>query len=143
MFTHSLLLKGFKLVVTPKAVTWHFQSAGGIHDGQKAANWHHDEAIFQEWIKFKRSKRKLYVLDNGRGDHYIFRQAITLEPDAVVACCYPDVFPDHKHIISIADAKRLVDIADYNVYTWCDRHQWKGHLTEAFGRLYEDLDRSR
>lgn len=29
MFTHSLFLKGYKLICTPKAVTWHFENSQG------------------------------------------------------------------------------------------------------------------
>jgi hypothetical protein len=143
MFTHSLMLKGYKLMVTPKAVTWHFQTTGGIHDGQKKENWNRDEWIFRQWLEFKRTGKKLYVLDNGLGDHYMFLQAVNPPKDAMIACCYPDVFKGYTNIISIADAQKLVDIKDYDVYLWCVHHGWKGSLVEAFRRLYEDLDRPR
>ena len=139
MFTHSLLLKGYKLVVTPKAITWHFQSKGGIHDGQKIDNWNHDEWVFQEWLKFKKTGKKLYVLAGGRGDHYMFRQAITPEPDSMLAVCYPDVFPEYKNLISIADAEKLVDKKDYDVYAWCERRGWRGTMVEAFKQMYQTL----
>ena len=143
MFTHSLLLKGYRLLITPNAITYHFQSMGGIHDRQKTELWNHDEEIFRKWLKFQRLGKKLYVLNNGLGDHYMFLQAIKPEPDSVIACCYPDALQGHPNIMSIAEAKQMVDLSQYDVYEWCRVHGWTGSLVEAFRRLYEDLDRSR
>jgi hypothetical protein len=143
MFTHSLFLKGYRLIVTPGAITWHFQTQGGIHDGQKIDNWNHDEAVFRQWLAFKQTGKKLYVLNNGLGDHYMFLQAIKPEPDAIIACCYPEVFHDHKGITSIAEASKVVDLKDYDVYAWCARNNWKGTLVEAFKKLYEHITYTR
>ena len=143
MFTHSLYLKGYKLIVAPDAVTWHFQGKGGIHDGQKAENWKHDDEYFRRWLAFKRSGERIYVLNNGLGDHYMFLQAITPPPGSLISCCYPDIFPPGYRLISIEAAKQLVNLEEYDVYKWCANRQWKGTLIEAFKALYEDLHRSR
>lgn len=138
MFSSTLKDKGYKLIVTPKAVTWHFRSLGGIRSGQSAEMFDHDEAIYNETVAFQNSGKKLYVLNNGIGDHYMFRQVITPEKDAIIACCYPDVFPEYK-CISIADAMNMVNIEDYNIYKWCGERNWKGHLQEAFIEMYKTL----
>lgn len=143
MFTHSLLLRGYKLIVTPSAVTWHFQGKGGIHDGQKQESWSHDENYFRRWLAFQRSGRKIYVLNCGLGDHYMFLQAVTPPPGAMIACCYPDIFPPGYRIISIAAAREMVNVEEYDVYKWCQSHQWKGTLVEAYKAMYEDLHRTR
>ena len=142
MFTHSLFLKGYKLIVTPKAIAWHFQTQGGIHDGQKADNWNHDEQVFRNWLAFKKTGKKLYVLNNGLGDHYMFLQAIKPEPDAIIACCYPEVLEGYN-VMSIEDAWKIVDLKDYDVYRWCGVNGWKGTLIEAFKALYEHINRTR
>jgi len=139
MFTHSLYLKRYKLIITPDAITWHFQSVGGIHSQQKIDEWNHDEQIFRQWLDFIKLKKKIYVLNNGVGDHYMFRQAITPEKNSILAVCYPEVFPEYK-CISIADASTYVDLKDYDVYAWCDRNHWKGHLKDAFIKLYEHIN---
>jgi hypothetical protein len=140
MFTHSFLLKGYQLLVAPKAVTWHFQAQGGIHDGQKIENWAHDEAIFQQWLAFQRLGTKLYVLDGGLGDHLMFLSAITPEPGSIIACCYPDIFRGMPFkIISIAEAEQMIDRKTYDLYTWCERHNWKGHLIDAYRQLYKEI----
>lgn len=98
----------------------------------------HDEKIFHDWLAFQRSGRKLYCLDNGLGDHYMFRQVITPEKDAIIACCYPDVFPEYEKI-SIAQAKAMTDIEPYNVYKWAGERGWGGTLKEAFVEMYKTL----
>ena len=139
MFTHSLFLKGYKLIVTPDALTWHFQALGGIHDGQKKENWNNDDLIFQRWLEFKKLGKRLFVLNSGLGDHYMFRCAIELRPDDIIACCYPQVFPEYK-VIPIAEAQKMVDTKDYDIYSWCVYNNWKGHLIDAFKKMYENLN---
>jgi hypothetical protein len=103
-------------------------------------NWNHDEWVFQEWMKFKKAGRKLYVLDCGLGDHYMFLQAITPEPDAIIACCFPEIEALKKYErISIAKAKIMTDIVPYNVYVWAERNNWRGTLVDAFLALYNEI----
>jgi len=139
MFTHSLYLMGYKLIVTPDAITWHFQSAGGIHSQQKIDNWNHDQWLFEQWLKFKKTGKKIYVLNGGLGDHYMFLQAIKPEPDDVIACCYPQALEGYK-TISIEEAQHMVDIKDYDIYAWCTQNNWKGTLIEAYKKMYENLN---
>jgi hypothetical protein len=143
MFTYSLLLKGYHLVVTPSAITWHFQGQGGIHDGQKADNWNHDEQIFKQWLSFKKTGKKLYVLNNGLGDHYMFKQAIKPESDSIIACCYPEALGGFPNLISIEEASRVVDLKDYDIYRWCGINGWKGTLVKAFKEMYAHINRTR
>lgn len=143
MFTHSLFLKGYKLIITPNAITWHFQSKGGIHDNQKVDNWNHDQYLFEKWLDFKKKGKKIYVLNNGLGDHYIFRQVITPDKDDIIACCYPEVFKEYPNIISIAEAERLVDTKDYDIYRFCLMNNWRGTLQTAYNALYEHINKQR
>ncbi len=142
MFTHSLFLKGYKLICTPKAITWHFQtrSSGGIHDGQKIDNWNYDNNLFLKWLEFKKSGKKLYLIREGLGDNYAFKQVITPEKDSIVATCFPHLYPDNE-CISIGDAEQLVDPKDYKIYEWGDRYG--GSLLENFKKLYAHLDHKR
>lgn len=146
MFTHSFFLKGYKLLVTPQALTWHFESkVGGCRSvEQEKSNkemYEHDQYLFEKWLAFKKTGKKLYVLNGGLGDHYTFLQAITPEKGSVIACCYPDIFKDKGYeIISMAQAAELVDPKDYDIYRWCSRNNWEGHIVEAYRRLYENLN---
>jgi hypothetical protein len=143
MFTHSFFLKGYKLIITPKAVTWHFEGAGGCRTEEEEKTnqemYDHDEQIFHNWLSFQNSGKKLYVLDNGLGDHFMFKSVMKLPDNALLAVCYPEVFPEYE-LISIAQAKAMVDIEPYNIYKWCAEHNWKGHLKDAFPRLYADIN---
>ncbi len=144
MFTHSLFLKGYKLIVTPKAITWHFQTRnnGGIHSGQAVDNWAYDHNLFLKWLDFKKTGRKLYLIREGLGDNYAFKQAITPEKDSLVATCFPHLYPDNE-VISIGDAEQLVDPKDYALYAWMEANNWKGDLSTAYKQLYEHINQSR
>jgi len=141
MFTYTLKLKGYRVLVTP-CITWHLKSQiGGIRSDQNLEDYQHDEWIFREWLKFKKTKRKLYVLAHGLGDHYMFGQAINPEPGSVVALCYPEIFRNRKdiEIISIEEASKLVNIEEHNIYAWCMRNNWTGSMVEAYKHFYETL----
>lgn len=143
MFSHSLFLKGFKLLVNPKAKVWHFQSQTGgcrteAEEQKRRDMYNYDECIFRDWLSFKKKGKKLYVLNNGVGDHFMFRQVITPEEDAIIACCYPEIFEGYE-IMSIADVNKYVDLKDYDIYKWCADHKWNGHLKDAFVEMYKNL----
>jgi hypothetical protein len=146
MFSHSLFLKGYKLLVEPKARVYHFQAPGGCRtvqqEDERRKLYEHDQWIFEQWLKFQQTKTPLYVLSGGLGDNYMFRQAVTPEPNAVIATCYPDVFPEYK-VISIEEAMHLVDIKDHDVYAWCAHNKWTGHLIEAYKQMYENINCKR
>ena len=143
-FTHSLFLKGYKLIVTPKAITWHFEGDGGCRSEEEEKSnldmYNSDNKLFIDWLKTKQSGKKIYVLNGGVGDCYMFLQAIEPEPGSIIACCYPECF-DGKDvkIISIAEAKMLVDDKDYDIYKWCHENKWKGNLIGAYKALYTKM----
>lgn len=145
MFSHSLFKRGLKLLVNPKAKVWHLQSdTGGCRteseEQKRNAMYNHDECIFRDWLGFKNKGKRLYVFDNGKGDHYMALSALEIPEKSIVACCYPECFKDKDvEIISIADAKKIVDIEPYSIYRWCAEHGWKGHLKDAFKVLYSDM----
>jgi hypothetical protein len=146
MFTHAFRQKGYRLILTPKARTWHLENTkGGCRSPEEEATndamYKQDNEIFKQWLQFNGLKKKIYVLNNGLGDHYMFLQAIPLDKDAIYAVCYPEPFNGYN-VISIAQAQQWVDIKDYDVYAWCYRNNWKGHLIDAFRRMYEDINKS-
>ena len=104
--------------------------------------YQNDDWLFQQWLKFKRTGKKLWLINGGLGDHYIFRQVITPSQDDVLAVCYPAVFPEHK-CISIAEAEQLVDKKDYDVYEWATQMNWRGTLQDAYLKLYEHINNPR
>jgi len=141
MFTYAIKLKGYRVLITP-CITYHLKSqSGGIRSDNDKRDYDHDEAIFRGWLGFKETKKRLYVLNNGLGDHLQFLQAITPEPDATVACCYPEILTraGHKNLVSIAQAQQMVNVDDYDVYAWAGRRQWKGTLIDAFREMYRSL----
>lgn len=141
LFTHSLYKAGYKLIVTPKATTWHFKnSSGGIRKYPEAC-FYYDEQIFQEFLG--NPHEKLIVLNNALGDHYAFRKIISevikKHGKLAVACCYPKVFEGFDvKILSIADALQITggNIHEYDIYKKMVDWNWKQPLSEAFKKMY-------
>ena len=145
IFVFEIKRKGWKVLVDPRAITWHLRfPLGGIRNNNQAF-WDFDEKIFQQKLKewgVTPRKRKLIVLNSGLGDHLIFKQVLpeikTKYPDLMLAVCYPEVFEDEKNIqlISIADAMLLGDITQYSVYKWCIDHNHKESMINVYRRMY-------
>lgn len=147
IFSYEMKRAGWKLLVEPKAFTWHLRfPTGGIRSENDHQLWAHDEQIFTrklvEWEIVPKSY-KLVILDCGLGDHLIFSMILPemhkKYPDIIVAACFPEVFEDDKNIklISIADSHYLMDdIGKLNVYKWMWDNKWAGTLEDAYRGLY-------
>jgi len=104
----------------------------------------HDEKIFssklQEWgVQFKNTK--LIVLDNGLGDHLIFKKLLPEIKQkyerVIIASCYNEVFEgEDVQLISIAHAKSMMNIDDYNVYKKAIDTGHTGQLIDVYRKLY-------
>ncbi len=145
LFTHEIYRAGYKLIIDPTAVTWHFRAEqGGIRSHLNPQFWDDDEKIFnsklQEW-GVNCEPTKTIVLDCGRGDHVIVKSLIPRLKEKygklVVATCFPDIFNGEVEQISISEAKnRLGNIERFSVYKWCIEHNWTGNLVTAHEHLY-------
>lgn len=146
IFTHEILRKGFRLLVDTGSITWHFRNpSGGIRSHQDARFWEDDERLFQsklaEW-GVSGDQTKYIVLDAGRGDHVLVKSLLPRlkqkYPKLVAATCYKDIFNGEVEQISIADARnRLGNLDRFNVYRWCQEHNWTGELGKAYERMWE------
>lgn len=136
LFTYGIYQEGYKVKLTP-CITWHFRNPeGGIRDGQKEM-FDHDEQIFLGIRKYG----KIFVLNNGIGDHIIFRSLLpkikAKYPKYTLAVCHPQVF-DGENIISIAEAESLLgNLDNFNIYKWCIDNNHKVELIEAYKLLYK------
>lgn len=146
MFTYEMVRSGWKLVIDTGCITWHLrENKGGIRSGYDMIMWQHDDNIFEtklkEWGKGRKSYN-LIVLDNGIGDHIVFKKLLPKikksKKDIILAVCYPEVFKDNTDltIISIAEARMLTNIDRYNIYKWMWDKNWKKGLYEAFTEIY-------
>jgi len=140
IFTYSMKRAGWRLLVNPTAITWHLkQPSGGIRDGYKEM-WELDEMKFKELLKkwkVKPTEYKIITLDNGLGDHYVFKKILPqvkkMYPQLVMAVCFPQVFKGER-LISIAEAK-MMGTTD-NIYKYMVETNNKGSLEEAYRRYY-------
>ncbi len=149
MFTHEIKRAGYKLLITPDALTWHFREGkGGIRSYTDGSLWDHDEKVFRKklsaWGVTPR-EYKMVVLNNGIGDHFMFKSIlpdlISKNPGKriVIANCYPEVFSDIRGVemASIADAQAAFQNLDqWDIYRWCEEKNWKKSFVDAFRELY-------
>lgn len=146
IFTHEIFRKGHALLVDSSVKTWHFRyPEGGIREETNLGLWEHDEKIFQEKMRewgVNSKPQKQIVLDNGVGDHIVFK---TLLPDLkkkydeiTLYVCYPEIFEDSGvKLKSIAEAKKeVVDIDRFNVYRFMGVTDWNRSLEEAYRTMY-------
>jgi len=149
IFTYQMKRDGWKLKVTPEAVTWHLREAtGGIRTYNDPTLWEGDKIVFRrklsEW-GVKLNNHFFIVLDNGLGDHYAFRNILPeirkqhKEDKIILAVCYKEVFEEEKDLnfIGIGHAKSYFGNLDrYNIYKWMWDNNWQGSIVDAFRKLY-------
>ena len=147
LFTYAIKRAGYRVLLEPKAVNWHLRNPeGGIRSYGDPGLWQHDEQHFRTkmlelGIRF--SNTKFIFLNNGLGDHLVFKQLIP-ELQAkfdriVIACCYPEVFEDCDKVetMSIAEADTMVgDGFRFDIYRWMADHDWHGPLIDIYRGIY-------
>jgi glycosyltransferase involved in cell wall biosynthesis len=142
--TYLMKRAGWRLLVNPAAVTWHLkQPTGGIRDGDYEL-FRKDEEVFAGKLKewgIKPRSWKVIALDNGIGDHYVFKKLLPdirrRYPDLILAVCFTDVFiPTDIPLISIAEARNMTNIDEMNVYRYMADHKWTGSLEDAYRSMY-------
>jgi hypothetical protein len=155
IFTYEMYRNGWKILINPKAITWHVkQSKGGIRaHNEHPEYWELDERIFQEKVrkewKVKIKEQKLIILDNGKGDHIMFKSVLPKikerfkDKELVIAASYPEILEDEGiKLISIAESveickKDRLNFEDFNIYKFCVDRRWNRHLSEAFLEMYQ------
>ena len=132
LFTYGLKQLGYDVLVVPDAVTWHMKyNNGGIRSDNREL-FEHDENIFRNTIGFK--DQTVVVLDNGIGDHIVFKHVLPLLKNPVVFSCYPEVIPGR----SIQEARDMFGSLDqWNIYKKMDEWHWADSLENAFRKMYK------
>ncbi len=131
LFTYGLKQLGYDILVVPDADTWHLKNKhGGIRMEQQSL-FIHDEQVFQNFIGVK--DKTIVVLDNGIGDHIVFKHVLPLIKNPMVFSCYPSVVPGR----SIQEAKDMFgSIEPWSIYRKMDEWKWTGSLENAFKKMY-------
>jgi hypothetical protein len=132
LFTYGLKQKGYRVIAVPNAVTWHLKSPnGGIRTDDREDLFRHDEDIFRNTVNLK--DKTVVVLNNGMGDHIVFKHVLPEVKNPVVFSCYPEIVPGR----SIQEAKDMFgDIEQFNIYRKMDEWRWTASLESAFRKLY-------
>jgi len=149
IFTYRIKRQGWRVLVDTSALTWHFnEQTGGIRD-DKREKIMECERVFSENMKewgVTASQYKFIVLDNGLGDHLVFKKILpeikarNKGKKIIIAACYNEVFEDDRDVklISIGEAKGLFgkNYDTFNTYKWMWDHNWNKPLEEAFAEQY-------
>lgn len=149
MFSHEIKRAGYKVLVTPDALTWHFrEGTGGIRSYTDGSLWDKDEKVFQaklrEWGVTPR-EYKIVVLNSGLGDHFMFKSIVPelLEKNqgkrVIIANCFPDVFKDVPDVTmaSIGDALAAFgNLNQWDAYVLAADLNWKKPFVDIFRKMY-------
>lgn len=131
LFTYGMYKLGYKLLVIPDTVTWHFKSEGGIRTNDNRELYERDEYIFRNFMAYK--DKTIVVLDCGMGDHIVFKHVLPHIKNPVIYSCYPSIIPGK----SIQEAKDTFgDIDHWSIYKKMDQWKWNDSLEKAFRKLY-------
>jgi hypothetical protein len=154
LFTHQIKRNGWKLIIDPKAVTWHLRNPdGGIRTFNKHPEyWANDDEFLKKKLNewgIESDKRKIIILNNGLGDHLVLKSVLpdiiekNKDKEIFLASCVPEIFNDIKGItlISIAEAQMFcansgLNMDDFSVYHFCAKNNWTKHFSEAYKALY-------
>jgi len=150
ILTYGIKLKNYSVILDPSAKTWHFRNpVGGIRSNNEIENYSKDERTFSKKISswgIKPIEHSYVVLDNGLGDHYVFKHNLDSyfekykDKKHIFFVCFPEVFEDIQNIqlASIANAYDLLgDLSKYNLYSFMKNNAWDKTLHEAIQKLYD------
>jgi hypothetical protein len=153
IFTHEMKRLGWKLIIEPKAVCYHLkEQTGGIREKTTSDMWKHDHNVFMDLLDKWQVKTTDYiwiVLNNGIGDHYIFKKVL---PDLklkyktykiILSADHPEIFEADKQLIitdlEIANCYCHNDLSSFNIYQFMLIEAKKGNimnLETAYRRMY-------
>lgn len=140
LHTYGIFKKGYKLIVDPRAITYHFRATeGGIRGEGQLADWQHDEIAFHEILN-EYEGHKVCYLDSGMGDHIVFKSILPKikekYKDVTLAVCFPELFPEEK-CISLAEGQQICNPDRHNVFKWCIDHGWgRKEIKYAYAEMY-------
>lgn len=137
LHTFGIKQKGYDIYVIPNCITWHLKNDnGGIRSEKSQTKTDeqikHDEQIFYNTILLK--DRNIVILNNGLGDHIIFKKLLNEIKNPLLFTCYPEIIPGK----SIEEALSIFgDIEEFNVYRKMSEWKWTDSLENAFRKLYK------
>lgn len=150
IFTHEMHRSGWKLFALCGLNTWHMRyGSGGIRTYNEIQMYEHDEYIFREKLKkwgVNIVDYKFVYLNNGRGDHYAFKQILPelvekfKDKKITIGACFPDVFWDvnypNVYVMKMGDIEAFIDKEQHSIYKFMGERYWKKSLVEAFRKMY-------
>jgi len=156
IFSHELYRKGLKVLVEPKALTYHFQSKkGGMRDHNVEIGYNKNRQILEHkkklWLNIKRED-KIIVDANGIGDSIVLQSCLKdiIEPKRPtwIFTQNLDVFkinkyPDTKFLPMTEAYTYFNDYLPENIYNFMERKKWTSPITEAFIEMHRGNSNER
>ncbi len=143
--TWRLHVEGARLFVHPRAWAWHLRAVNG------GARGYHPDVFIEDHRRFMAQRRTMRPgihinLGHAIGDGFMATPMLEvmrrMNPDRNIAVYAPwadSVLSHNPNVNEIAqhplDAQRTVRL-EQSVYTWASAHQWKGHLAEAYCKMF-------
>ncbi|MCA1961480.1 MAG: glycosyltransferase [Desulfomonile sp.] len=140
-----LHVEGARLLVNPRAVAWHLRGVSGGARGYHPDVYLNDHRTFMAQRRTMKPGTHLH-LGHAIGDGLMATPMLDvlrrMNPDRNIAVFAPwaaEVLAGNPAVDEIArhplDAQRTVRL-DQSVYAWASAHGWKGHLAEAYCRMF-------
>lgn len=155
IFSYRLFKNNYELLVDLDIEVFHLKANhGGIRSkGFNNEMFMSDEKLFsQELIQLQTelttSNNLFVMLDNGIGDHFMFKNILpnllSRYDFVTISCCFPHVFWEsgNYNLISIAEGQsylRRINKSpdDYNIYRFMDLNRQYTHILDGFKAMYQ------
>jgi len=152
LFSYEYVRKGYKVLVTTDAITWHLRNPeGGIRAHHQTPEfWANDDRVFQRKLeswKINTKGKKLVIIDLGIGDTICFLEImpelLKKYPDLVIGTYYSQIFKNYPvqllHTFQAKDilGEKLAELQNPYRYLWAQKDKGrKIHLIEALREMF-------
>lgn len=138
IFTHRLKRAGWKLIADTSIHTLHFKARkGGTREADYKWAYAFDHREFME-IMEKEFSVKLIHLGVGLGDCLAFRNILPelkqKYETVVIGSIYPEVFENDD--VVLIPYEKAKEQSKENVYDEMSQWNWRGHIVEAYRKMY-------
>jgi len=93
----------------------------------------HDDRIFHLTVMAWKTGRPIVVMNNGRGDHIVFKRVLADLKNPIVFSCYPDIIPGGSIETAV---ESFGSLEQWDIYRYMDVNNWTGSLESAFRKMY-------
>jgi GT2 family glycosyltransferase len=140
VFSYQIFKKGFKLMVNPQAIVWHYKAPAGARSGNAVENQANDELKFDEWAKQYNitfdDKLECIAFNHALGDNIVLKNNLDkikqfYKSPLYIASNFPEVYSGVSGIIAIPMHESSYFTQSISIYNWMATKNWSGTMNEA------------